>query len=498
MNLSLIPFLQAAKKSVYFSLLAIVLFSACETKESSPEKTIPTVVTVPTFEVDQFSMKLRGLVSSDGFVDGTKRGFCYSKVDRNPEPNKENVGFVEFGTGMGNFSGVIDGLESNTTYYVRAVAINNIGSSFGDVLSIRTTAGPLAKFGDFNGTPDLTNEKQINFSASVTNQGGSPVLERGVCWDTKVEPIAYALSGNTSKFKSFGEGEGAFDGVITGLNGNTTYSIRPYARNSSGYSYGPEIRISTVGLAISDLENVAINRLGIDLRGSVGSYGGLAVIEQGFVWGTASTPTLTNSTKILGSNSSNKPTANIPIASLTVGSTYYIRTFVTNSIGTSYSDIRKIVFLPLGVLYKGGFIYFVTNEATPKALVVAEFDLADSSEWGCIGDTIKLTSSGINSAANNTGRIISGCAQPDIAARKCRAYSAGGSSSWDLPTTGDLEEILRVLGPMGIGNFSLSDSYWTSVQVSDSRANSFRLSDGGKVEIAKKTTRMKVRPVKLI
>ncbi|HRH35617.1 MAG TPA: hypothetical protein PKY12_11180 [Catalimonadaceae bacterium] len=498
MNFSFSFVTKFLKSAVFLTILALAVFSGCETKETSPEKDRPTVSTIPTFEVDQFSMTVRGVVSSDGFIDDTKRGICYSKIDRDPQPNKENVGYIEYGNGIGNFSGTIDGLESNTTYYVRAVATNSKGIGLGEVLTIRTTAGPLAKLGDFIVNQDLTNEKQLIFSAIVTGSGGTPVIERGVCWDTKVEPTANATGPNAPKSKAFGEGEGAFDGIITGLTGNTVYSVRPYARNSSGYSYGPEIRISTVGLAISDIQSVEISRLGMNLRGSVGSYGGLSVIEQGFVWGTASTPTLSNSTKILTDNSNNKPTANIDIASLTVGTTYYIRTFVTNSIGTSYSDVRKIVFLPLGVLYKGGFIYFVTNEATPKALVVAEFDLPDSTQWGCMGDTIKGTSSGINSGAANTGRIISGCSEQNIAARRCRSHSVGGSSSWDLPTTGDMEEILRVLAPMGIGNFSLADSYWTSVQVSDSRANAFRLSNGGQIEVAKKTTRMKVRPVKLI
>lgn len=480
------------------SFAGISMFMGCETKESSPEKAAPTVSTIPTFIEDQFSITVKGNLSSDGFDATTKRGFCYSIISRDPQPGGSDVVQIDAGTGMGIYSLTLDGLQSHTTYYLRAVATNAKGVGLGEVLTLRTTAGPLAKFGDFNAVPDPANDKQCSFTANVSEDGGTPVTERGVCWDTKVNPIGFNVTGLTSKFKAFGSGTGDFSGDITGLNGNTSYYIRSYAKNLSGYSYGPEVRITTVGLGISDIDAANTDRFGINLKATASSYGSLTLVEQGFVWGVANNPTLANGTKIVCTNSNNKMTATIDIAApLEINKTYYIRSFVTNTLGTSYSEAtRKIIFLPIGGSHKGGIIFWVSNDAAPKFLVVAESDIADSTSWGCIGDSIN-TADAINSGKANTDRILS-CSEPDIAAKMCRSLSLGGSTSWDLPTPADFKEMARVLQPLGLGNFSTSE-YWTSVQLRDSRASTFTFGSTPDNYISsskKKNMPLRVRAVK--
>ena len=73
----------------------------------------------------------------------------------------------------------------------------------------------------------------------ITNDGGTPVISRGVCWSTMTNPtIADSRS-------SDGTGGGAFISYITGLKANTTYFVRTYATNGAGTSYGEELSFQT-------------------------------------------------------------------------------------------------------------------------------------------------------------------------------------------------------------------------------------------------------------
>jgi len=73
----------------------------------------------------------------------------------------------------------------------------------------------------------------------VTADGGSPVVARGVCWSTTIHPT---ISDNLT---NEGNGTGAFNSYITGLDPETTYYLRAYATNSTGTAYGNEQMFTT-------------------------------------------------------------------------------------------------------------------------------------------------------------------------------------------------------------------------------------------------------------
>lgn len=76
----------------------------------------------------------------------------------------------------------------------------------------------------------------------ISNDGGSLVIVRGVCWSTEENPV---VTGN----KTFdGDGAGMFASKITGLNAETTYFIRSYATNSAGTAYGNQYSFITRAL----------------------------------------------------------------------------------------------------------------------------------------------------------------------------------------------------------------------------------------------------------
>ena len=93
--------------------------------------------TSPITNVSYQSFSSGGVITSDGGQDITVRGVCWST---SPNPTTANDTTINgFGTGV--FISLVTGLQSGTTYYVRAYAININGTSYGDELSFTTELG---------------------------------------------------------------------------------------------------------------------------------------------------------------------------------------------------------------------------------------------------------------------------------------------------------------------------------------------------------------------
>ena len=75
---------------------------------------------------------------------------------------------------------------------------------------------------------------------NITNDGGSSITVRGVCWSTSQNPTI-ALSTKTND----GTGSGSFSSSLSGLSPNTLYYVRAYATNSAGTAYGNQVTITT-------------------------------------------------------------------------------------------------------------------------------------------------------------------------------------------------------------------------------------------------------------
>lgn len=73
----------------------------------------------------------------------------------------------------------------------------------------------------------------------VTSDGGAPVVERGICWNTSPNPD---ISNHST---SDGMGIGIYASTLTGLTISSTYYLRAYATNAIGTTYGNEITFKT-------------------------------------------------------------------------------------------------------------------------------------------------------------------------------------------------------------------------------------------------------------
>ena len=88
-------------------------------------------------------------------------------------------------------------------------------------------------------TSEVT-KTSVKCGGVVTQDGGSPVTARGVCWSTGYNPALIE-----GQYTVDGSGTGSFVSQITGLNAGATYRAWAYATNSEGTTFGEAISFTT-------------------------------------------------------------------------------------------------------------------------------------------------------------------------------------------------------------------------------------------------------------
>lgn len=152
------------------------------------------------------------------------------------DTNELMANTVEYSIVLNNdtFSVEIDGLSPNTTYYYRYCI------DFGWKEDYLTD---IKSFSTQQRTPTVKALEAIaidtasfQIKCEVVSDGGSPITERGVCWNTHGNP---SINDNIVKHSENGVGEYACQ--MNNLVPNTTYFVRAYAKNSSGLGLGEEV-----------------------------------------------------------------------------------------------------------------------------------------------------------------------------------------------------------------------------------------------------------------
>jgi|GEM_PF-1013229 uncharacterized protein (TIGR02145 family) len=131
---------------------------------------------------------------------------------------------------------------------------NNIKALGFSVRCIKNASIPTV----FSDTITNITQTTATGGGEVTNDGGSTVIVRGVCWNTTGNPSI------VDSITSDGSGVGTFVSNLTGLTPNSTYFVRAYAINSVGTAYGNEVQFKTLcdiicGDTISDIDGNLYN-----------------------------------------------------------------------------------------------------------------------------------------------------------------------------------------------------------------------------------------------
>lgn len=181
-------------------------------------------------------------------------------------------------------------------------------------------------------------ENSAKCGGDITENGMAFIKQRGVCWSsTNLQPTI-ADSKTTD-----GNGDGVFQTTIGGLDANTTYHIRAYAKNEVDVSYGETKTFTTKDfqmfkptVSTSNVSN--ISKTSATCGGTVTADGNSLVTAKGVCWSESENPTVsdshTNDGKGIGSFQSS-------ITGLAAGTRYYVRSYATNSVGTTYGETKS-------------------------------------------------------------------------------------------------------------------------------------------------------------
>ncbi|MCK4344762.1 MAG: hypothetical protein KAX05_05690 [Bacteroidales bacterium] len=199
-----------------------------------PAVSLPTVTTNNITNFTSTSATVGGNVTASGGATVTERG-VYWGTSQNPESTGAKR---QIGSGTGSFSTTLSGLNPNTTYYIKAYAINSQGKAYGTQVSFKTHQNITIPTVTTSSVSDIA-ETSATVGGNVTDNGGATVTERGVYWDTSQNPET------TGTKLQIGSGTGTYSTSLTGLTASTTYYIKAYAINNQGEALGSEVSFTT-------------------------------------------------------------------------------------------------------------------------------------------------------------------------------------------------------------------------------------------------------------
>ena len=141
---------------------------------------LPAVSSCTPVDSTAVSVTLSARVLAEGTSEILEKGFCYSSETKLPTvTNMKRV----VADGGKEIYALIDGLKAETTYYIRAYALNGQGEGYGDVYEFTTLPSDHvpAVAGVMVGNLTTTTAE---VTSSVADNGGTEVIEKGFCYAT--------------------------------------------------------------------------------------------------------------------------------------------------------------------------------------------------------------------------------------------------------------------------------------------------------------------------
>lgn len=177
------------------------------------------------------------------------------------------------------------------------------------------------------------------YTATATgtlNAGTLAITASGVVWSTTANPTV-DLSTKTTNGPTT---SGPITGNITGLTAGSTYNVRAYATSESGTTvYGSNLTFTTLAPTIPALTTNAVTNI-LSTKATSGGVitdsGGVAITAKGIVWSTSANPTIPSASSTNEGGTAASFTS--LMTGLTPSTTYHVRSYATNSIGTAYGN----------------------------------------------------------------------------------------------------------------------------------------------------------------
>jgi hypothetical protein len=204
---------------------------------------------------------------------------------------------------------------------------------------------------------------------TIKSVGGTTILEKGICWSTSPNPTV-----DNNKISSSAATNTTALG-LTGLTAGSVIYIRAYATNLGGTGYGEQKSFTTLSYSFPVVEttsatyNYTTNKATCVAK--VVSNGGCTLTERGICWSTSKNPTIND---LKYTNGITVGQFYALMSNLSLNSTYYMRAFATNCVGTAYGAQLTVKPLMGNVTYTMGFDSLTYPQ--PYRLIKAAVDSA--------------------------------------------------------------------------------------------------------------------------
>lgn len=207
----------------------------------------------------------------------------------------------------------------------------------------------------------------------IADIGSSKITRYGFCWAEQANPTVDMGSvnlGDCTEPKSF-------EAVITGLKPNTLYHLRAYAENSVGLAYsGNEITFTThdtpVLATVTTGEVSNVSDVSATVGGSISNLGNVEKLTAyGHVWSTSASQAVVGMGESTNYGSlSEVRTFNSVLSDLKEKTTYYVRAYATNEMGTAYGDIVEFTTekTPIKDVTSGLYAYYTFEDNTKNVV----------------------------------------------------------------------------------------------------------------------------------
>ena len=126
----------------------------------------PVVLGYEISNITSNAMTADGNVTNDGGTAVIEKGIVYG-TSPNPTTNSNKI---NLGNGTGLFSANVSALEPNTTYFIRAYAINGIGTSYGAEKIVTTLGTPSIKLSKYS----IDVDENAGTNTFLVSLGGQP------------------------------------------------------------------------------------------------------------------------------------------------------------------------------------------------------------------------------------------------------------------------------------------------------------------------------------
>ncbi|MDN3580273.1 LamG-like jellyroll fold domain-containing protein [Mucilaginibacter flavus] len=343
--------------------------------------TATVTTTTPVTNIYGGTGTVGGSITSTGGSTVTEYGVVYSTSATTPTTANSKFIMGSGATTATTFSAPLQGLAPNTTYYVRAYAINSLGTSYGAATSFTTLAAPNIAYV----TPQTYTVNTAITPLSPTNTGGA------VPATTYLATSNFVTSGLSQPFNL------DFDAA-----GNL-YEVDNTTGNILKISPAGVVTTFATGLAAGTLTGIAVDPSGYVYVGSVSNVI-YKITPAGVVSNYISSASLNSPYGPILDNA-----GNLYFASFTTGNIYEIPygTTTLTLVGSGFNGPWGLAFDPAGNLYvserTGGGLYKIINSTTKT--LIASFGSLSGVVIDAAGD-IFVADYGLGIAGNGAVREI--------------------------------------------------------------------------------------------